>query len=286
MKKTATALVLLCAAVGGSAYALDLARATDLTTGFVTAGSLWVRYAAIGLVLLLMALAGWALIPKRPEPARRRSPLLAFWMLLCGMAFAAAGGAGLLEYLHTPGIPKIHSILQLFTAIWFLLAAASRLGRVPGPPAGSVAWGILGSLSIYLLTVMRFGFKPSGLVRVAPTVQVFSALLALVFVSSLLRRLYLPRAACGRGLYFCGCAAFFLCTCLELPLTLAFLRAGLLTPAELLTSLALALVGVLGGACALALANRPEVPEEPEDAEESEPLKRSNTSDTTGEIRF
>ncbi len=256
MKKVATALVLLCAAVGGGAYALDLARATDLNTGFVTAGSLWLRYAAIALVLLLMALAAWVLIPKQPEQAARRSPLLALWMLLCGMAFAAAGGAGVMQSLHTPGIQRIHGVLQLFTALWFLLAAVSRLASVPTPPVGSAAWGILGSLSIYMLTVMRFGFKPSGLVRVAPTVQVFSALLALVFVSSLLRRLYLPQAACGRGMYFCGCASFFLCTCLELPLTIAFQRAGLLTPADLLTSLALALVGVLGGACALALAGR------------------------------
>lgn len=262
MKKTATALVLLCAAVGGSAYALDLARTTDLHTGFVTAGSLWVRYAAIGMILLLMALASWILIPKSPAPAHRRSAAVGVCMLLCGMAFAAAGGAGLLEYLHSPGIGKTHSVLQLFTAVWFLLAAVSRLRPVPGAPAGSVFWGILGSLSIYLLTVMRFGFKPSGLVRLGPTVQVFSALLALVFVTLLLRRLYLPRAICGRGLYFCACAAFFLCTCLELPLTVAFWAADLLVPAQLLTSLALALVGVLGAACALALSERPQTSQE------------------------
>ena len=252
MKRGATLLVLLTALAGGAVHALDLLYATDPATGFVTAGPLWGRYAALWGILLLCLLAAQLLAPRQPAVLQCRSLPMGLAGLLAGAAFAAAAGAGWMQ--GGAGLEKLLVLLQLCGAVWLLASAFKRMSSWSAAPTASAVWGILASLSLYLFTMMRFGSKPSGLVRMAPTVGVLSALMGLLFFTALVRASYLPEADCGRSLYFTGTGAFFLCTCMEFPQTLIL---GRCTIAQLLSSAALAVLGLLGAVCALTLC-RPE----------------------------
>ena len=260
MKRAATWMLLLACVLAGGVHWIDLNSFTDLTTGFVLSGPVWLRYALMAVLLLACAMAARVMGVRRPEELTRRTPAMGAAALLAGLLFAAVGGVRLAGFGRAPGAEKLFCVLCLLTALWLLLAGVSRFYRSIAPPTSSAVWGVLAALSLYLLTVARFGFKPTSLVRIVPTVQVFSALAALLFLNTLSRSLYLPGAPCGRRLYLSGTAAFFLCTCLELPQALAFRRAGLLNGGELLTSAALAGLGLLGAVCALA-ASGEELPE-------------------------
>ena len=238
MKRAATCLVLLAAIAAGAAHWLDLVNFTDLATGFSSYGPLWARYAVAGAVAALCALAS-LLAARRPVGLWQRSIAQGLVSLLCAAGFAVLGGIG------------DHQGLWLFTALWMLLLAVARLSARSGLPSSSAVWGVAGTVSLYLLTVVRFIFKPSGIVRVAPTIQVFSALAALLFSTALLKSAYLPRANCGRWLSLTGSLAFFLCTCLELPQTLCLYLVSAADRDELLLSGCLGLLGLLGAVCAL-----------------------------------
>lgn len=75
--------------------------------------------------------------------------------------------------------------------------------------------GVAGSAAFYLHTVVRFVEQPASLYRILPAVEIFSALAALLFVTALLRALYLPGGVgTAPALSRCGLLAFFFCTCL------------------------------------------------------------------------
>lgn len=253
MKRFATCLILLTAVMAGAAHWLDLVNFTDLATGFATAGPLWARYAVGGAVALLGA-AGSLLAARRPAGLWRRSFAQGLAGLGCGLAFAALGGGGMIAAAGQGVSGLLQQLLYLVTALWFVLLGAARLSARPGLPTGSAAWGVAGTASLYLLTVVRFIFKPSGIVRVAPTLEVFSALAALLFATVLLKAAYLPGASCGRLLSLTGCWAFLLCTCLELPQTVCYYMVGQADRERLLLSVCLALLGLLGAASALCAA--------------------------------
>lgn len=250
MKRAATCLVLLAAIAAGAAHWLDLVNFTDLATGFSSYGPLWARYAVAGAVAALCALAS-LLAARRPVGLWQRSIAQGLVSLLCAAGFAVLGGIGLLRAVQQDLTALIQQVLWLFTALWMLLLAVARLSARSGLPSSSAVWGVAGTVSLYLLTVVRFIFKPSGIVRVAPTIQVFSALAALLFSTALLKSAYLPRANCGRWLSLTGSLAFFLCTCLELPQTLCLYLVSAADRDELLLSGCLGLLGLLGAVCAL-----------------------------------
>lgn len=84
--------------------------------------------------------------------------------------------------------------------------------------------GVAGSAAFYLHTVVRFVEQPASLYRILPAVEIFSALAALLFVTALLRALYLPgRRRYGAGTQPLRAAGFLL---LHLPCTAPGRMAG------------------------------------------------------------
>lgn len=246
MKRAVTVLTALVCLAAGLVRGLDLSAYTDWETGFVTWGSVWARYGAMAGVL---ALIGLAALVQAPGPLALTAPRrgLGVWGLLASVAFAAYAGGRI--YLLWPGrdwFALIQAGLFFLTGLWLLLAGLAHLGEELAPPTRSALLGVGATLGFYLLTVARFGFAPSTVERIGPTVEVFSALLALLLATALVRLLYLGRVRSGRGLYALGFAAFFFCTCLELPQTALSWRQGAAGLDSLALSGLLALVG-LGG---------------------------------------
>lgn len=253
MKRFATCLAALVCAAAGVVRWLDLAAYTDPATGFVTYGPVWARYAVGGGVLAVLALAS-LLACRRPMALARPSRALGAYSLAVGTGFTAYAGAQFSRlFSGLEGLALAQAVLYLLTGLWFFLLATSQLSGGLKSPTRSAAAGLIGTLSLYLLTVVRFGFQPSGIVRIGPTVEVFSALAALLFCAALVKLVYLRGAKSARWLHFAGLAAFFLCTCLELPQTVFSWQAGEAGLPDLCESGLLALLGLLGAGCSIAL---------------------------------
>lgn len=271
MKRLAAGISLLVPVAAGAVRWLDLVNFCDLTTGFVTLGPVWARYLCMALVLSLGVLASF-LAARRPSGLVRRSMSLGLLCLLAGGAFAALAGvqlAALLGGREADVLETTQTVLYLLTALWLLLLGISRVAGSTVAPSGSAWTGILGTFAFYLLTVRRFCFNPSGIVRIVPTVQVFSALSALVLLQGAVKAFYLPHLPVGRGLFFRGYLAFFFCTCLEAPQAVCLYLGGQYTLAQLAEGLALGVIGLIGLRCA-ALTVGDEQPEKPKSQEQPE----------------
>ena len=177
--------------------------------------------------------------------------------------------AALLGGREADVLETAQTVLYLLTALWLLLLGISRVAGSTVAPSGSAWTGILGTFAFYLLTVRRFCFNPSGIVRIVPTVQVFSALSALVLLQGAVKAFYLPHLPVGRGLFFRGYLAFFFCTCLEAPQAVCLYLGGQYTLAQLAEGLALGVIGLIGLRCA-ALTVGDEQPEQPKSQEQPE----------------
>lgn len=271
MKRLAAGISLLVPVAAGAVRWLDLVNFCDLTTGFVTLGPVWARYLCMALVLSLGVLASF-LAARRPSGLVRRSMSLGLLCLLAGGAFAALAGvqlAALLGGREADVLETAQTVLYLLTALWLLLLGISRVAGSTVAPSGSAWTGILGTFAFYLLTVRRFCFNPSGIVRIVPTVQVFSALSALVLLQGAVKAFYLPHLPVGRGLFFRSYLAFFFCTCLEAPQAVCLYLGGQYTLAQLAEGLALGVIGLIGLRCA-ALTVGDEQPEQPKSQEQPE----------------
>lgn len=272
MKRLTAGISLLVPVAAGAVRWLDLVNFCDLTTGFVLLGPVWARYLCMAMVLSLGVLASF-LAARRPSGLVRRSMSLGLLCLLAGGAFAALAGvqmAALLGGAEADVLETAQTVLYLLTALWLLLLGISRVAGSTVAPSGSAWTGILGTFAFYLLTVRRFCFNPSGIVRIVPTVQVFSALSALVLLQGAVKAFYLPHLPIGRGLFFQGYLAFFFCTCLEAPQAVCLYLGGQYTLAQLAEGLALGVIGLIGLRCAALTVGeeQPEQQEQPEAAEE------------------
>lgn len=272
MKRLTAGISLLVPVAAGAVRWLDLVNFCDLTTGFVLLGPVGARYLCMAMVLSLGVLASF-LAARRPSGLVRRSMSLGLLCLLAGGAFAALAGvqlAALLGGAEADVLETAQTVLYLLTALWLLLLGISRVAGSTVAPSGSAWTGILGTFAFYLLTVRRFCFNPSGIVRIVPTVQVFSALSALVLLQGAVKAFYLPHLPIGRGMFFRGYLAFFFCTCLEAPQAVCLYLGGQYTLAQLAEGLALGVIGLIGLRCAALTVGeeQSEQQEQPEAAEE------------------
>jgi len=245
MKCIAGFLLLAAGGLAGVARWLDLVNFTDLQTGFVTAGSVWLRYGVLAALVVLAALAG-RMAAARPARLESRCLWLAMPAFLGCAAFAVTGGL----YL-AGGKGFFDPLLCLLTALWLVVLGIGWAHKGGEAPALGVGGAIAGTALFFVLTLQRFVQNYSSYHRAAPALRVFSALAALWFAAALVRATLFPHTGSGRRLAAGGLTAFYLCTCLELPQTVCLWMAGQSTVADLLQSAALAAVGLLGAACAV-----------------------------------
>ena len=141
-------------------------------------------------------------------------------------------------------------LLFVIFGIWCLLLFFENLTRIP---CGKwmLTLGTLSSTVFYLQTVLRFVERPSSLYRIIPVVDILSALSALLFVTALLRALYLPDSShAARILCRSGLLAFFFCTCLALPQTVWQYAQSTETFHSLVLAAGFGCLGLTGAACA------------------------------------
>ena len=195
---------------------LDLGFWTNLESGLCIAGSVWLRYAALGIAVLVSLFAGRKLAcePKNLQSHCKPSGIAT---AMAGAFFTAAGFLRFAVGMTGAG-SFVRAILEILCGQWLARLAKSWLRKDWQPPAKSMASGIWGTLVFYWCVLSRFMENSSSWHRVSPTAQVWVLLGMLVFLSSLVRALWLPETSDGKALCASGLAAFVLGFCWELPL--------------------------------------------------------------------
>ena len=187
------------------------------------------------------------------DGVRRQSTPAGFAAAGAAACFVLAGVTRLLFGLD--GISAaVRALLELFCWVWMSLLARNWFRKGPWHrPTRSLYPAVVGSVLFYWCVLARFMENSSSWHRVAPTAAVWQALAALVFLSLLIRALYLPESANGKNFVASAMAAFALCFCWEVPQVLELMLDGMrLTQLpELLFGLGLCGIGALGGICAL-----------------------------------
>lgn len=239
---------------------VDLALFTDAETGLCVVGSVWLRYAALAVAILLAVAAGRA---AKPEARKLCSPCKPSGvMAVLGAGFMAATFVAKLALWDSSVVGRIiMAFLSLSCSAWLLALGRSWMGKSWKRPSDDLTHVVLGTAVFYWCVLARFMENSSSWHRVAPTAAVWQALAALLLLSSLARALYLPKPENGRTLCAAGLAALCLCLCWELPHAAVLAVGAAAEPAllpELFAALALCCVGALGGVCAAACARRPE----------------------------
>ncbi len=252
---------------------VDLVNFTDLETGFVLVGSVWLRYGALAL-LLCLALVAQLMASRRASSFEQPCPLTGGLLLLLATALAAHSAVAcylalapdslfaaltgnlvatqpMLAWLGMVDTLSLAiALLGLICAVWLCLVAFSQFGNAYRLPAGGVGFGIAGSIYCYAVLIARFAGNQSSYHRIDPTLSVFAAAAALWFFTVLLRAIYYPENAVGRKIYCAGLVCFYLCTCCTLPQIICDFWVGNITLGALSEQLVFALVGLMGAAYA------------------------------------
>lgn len=240
-------LSILLSAALGIARGADLAFGTDAVTGLCTVGSVWWRYAALGAVVLAAVLIGRHCAGKA-ETVRSRQPLAGVLAFAGAVCFLAAAGAQLAVGLSATS-SFVRSILECICAVW--LSTLGRCWLTPSgwkKPTGGLYLAVAGSVLFYWNVLMRFMENSSSWHRVEPTAMVWQMLAALVFLSAMIRALWLPETSNGCQLCEAGICTFLLCFCWELPRVLVLLFHGITAAdlPEVLFGLGMCCIGALG----------------------------------------
>ena len=236
----------------GVGRGIDLALFTDAETGLCTAGSVWLRYGALAVAVGVAVLAGRSGDPEPDVLERQRKPsgIIALAAAVC---FGLAGVSRIL-WMHSSILMLVRAVLELLCAFWLLCLGRSWLRKEWQAPTRSLTPAVLGNVIFYWCVLARFMENSSSWHRVAPTAMVWQLLAGLVFLSTLIRALYLPGTASGRTLCASALASFALCLCWELPTVVQMAvknGAAVLTAPAVWFRLGLCCVGVLGGLCAV-----------------------------------
>ena len=226
---------------------LDLALWTDWESGLCLYGSVWLRYAVLAVAVLGALFAGYKLA-RQPDILRSRCVPSGTTAALAGAFFALAGVLRLAVGITGVGA-LVRAVLEVVCGVWFVLLAKSwRSKSEYRLPSQSMTPAVLGTAVFYWCVLSRFMENSSSWHRAEPTAMVWQLLAALVFLSALLRALWLPETSNGRTLCMAGLASFELCFCWELPRVLVMLFRGLTAAdlPELLFGFGLCCVGALG----------------------------------------
>ena len=231
---------------------VDLALFTDAETGLCVVGSVWLRYAALAVAILLAVAAGRA---AKPEARKLCSPCKPSGvMAVLGAGFMAATFVAKLALWDSSVVGRIiMAFLSLFCSAWLLALGRSWMSKSWKRPSDDLTHVVLGTAVFYWCVLARFMENSSSWHRVAPTVVVWQMLAALVFLSVLGRALSLPDTADSRTLCASGLTVSALCLCWEFPQLLdTLLRGGVLARLpDFFFGLGLCCIGVLGGICAV-----------------------------------
>lgn len=232
MKNSKRLAVLLCAA--WLVFRItDLALFTDPSTGFVTSGPAWLRWAvALCAAVFISLLSHW--VPRDTVPRAGCAQ---------GAALTAAGVFFTLSALAALSAP-IHALLTLAAGIWCLFFGIRMLRG--GKRVLHAAWCLPVLVPIMAALIWQFSVIPASTARLDCTFRVLGGAAAALFLCVLFKEIFAPGTPCGRDAFRCGMMALLFCTCQETPQALSALLCGRITLSAALFSFGQGALGLCG----------------------------------------
>lgn len=225
---------------------IDLALLTDAETGLCIVGSVWLRYGVLAVAVGAAVAAGRCCKPQAGALRGHCTPSGV-------VALAAAvcyGEAAVLRilWMGSSVAMLIRAALEALCAFWMIGLGLSWLRKDWKTPTCSLTPAVLGSAVFYWCVLARFMENSSSWHRVEPTAMVWQMLAALVFLSAMVRALWLPETSNGCQLCEAGICTFLLCFCWELPRVLVLLFHGITAAdlPEVLFGFGMCCIGTLG----------------------------------------
>lgn len=272
MKKTACAALLLGSVFLGGWFAADLFRNTSPQTMLIQSGSTALRYILPFFLSAVCVLAGRMI---RPNEALKESAVSRAAAAALSVASASCGfhmmiqlwedrepdyGQHRMNLVHITGmrfVLGLCAVLLVVYAVWnvFFLCETG----VQGHSMRLMVPGMAGSAAFFIYVFFIAFAQPVSVYRIGPTMEILSALSALLFTVALLRAAYRPDYSTAlRSLFRSGCCAFLFCTCIGAPYAVWKFANGVETAVTPPFSLVLGLIGVLGAVYAWSAASQTE----------------------------
>ena len=225
---------------------IDLTFWTDAETGLCVVGPVWLRYAALAAVVGIAVAAGRSSQPK-PDALRGRCIPSGVAALAAAVCYGETAVLRIL-WMHSSVVMLLRAVLEALCAFWMLGLGLSWLRKDWKAPTRSLTPAVLGSVIFYWCVLARFMENSSSWHRVEPTAMVWQMLAALVFLSAMVRALWLPETSNGCQLCEAGICTFLLCFCWELPRVLVLLFHGITAAdlPEVLFGFGMCCIGALG----------------------------------------
>ena len=225
---------------------IDLALLTDAETGLCIVGSVWLRYGALAVAVGAAVAAGRC---SQPQAGALRGHCTPSGVVALAAAVCYGEAAVLrILWMGSSAVMLIRAALEALCAFWMIGLGLSWLRKDWKTPTRSLTPAVLGSAVFYWCVLARFMENSSSWHRVEPTAMVWQMLAALVFLSAMVRALWLPETSNGCQLCEAGICTFLLCFCWELPRVLVLLFHGI-TAADLpdvLFGFGMCCIGALG----------------------------------------
>ena len=135
----------------GVGHMVDLALFTDAETGLCVVGSVWLRYAALAVAILLAVAAGRA---AKPEARKLCSPCKPSGvMAVLGAGFMAATFVAKLALWDSSVVGRIiTAFLSLFCSAWLLALGRSWMSKSWKRPSDDLTHVVLGTAVFYWKT--------------------------------------------------------------------------------------------------------------------------------------
>ena len=225
---------------------IDLALLTDAETGLCIVGSVWLRYGALAVAVGAAVAAGRC---SQPQAGALRSHCTPSGVVALA-ATVCYGLAAVLRilWMGSSVAMLIRAALEALCAFWMIGLGLSWLRKDWKTPTRSLTPAVMGSVIFYWCVLARFMENSSSWHRVEPTAMVWQMLAALVFLSAMVRALWLPETSNGCQLCEAGICTFLLCFCWELPRVLVLLFHGITAAdlPEVLFGFGMCCIGALG----------------------------------------
>lgn len=266
------AALAICIAAGVGRFWDLIANSEVGGSGFVTLGSVWVRYGVLALLVVgLFVLGKTARAKQTLESVELPMPPLTAVLAVCALCSGVMGAAYAVNQFAHPTTSLGHAeagaaaimfafVLRFVFAVSMLVfgvwCVVLCLRKQPLQPAKGLArtLGFFGVVAFCILPLIRYAENPASVYRILRILPICSALAAMLFVVRLLGTLCVTFTPARRGELACaGLCAFLLCTCVEAPQLLWQMQTTGVAVAELWTGATLALLGCVGATTALAV---------------------------------
>lgn len=225
---------------------IDLALLTDAETGLCIVGPVWLRYGALAVAVGAAVAAGRC---SQPQAGALRGRCVPSGVVALAAAVCYGEAAVLrILWMGSSVVMLIRAALEALCAFWMIGLGLSWLRKDWKTPTRSLTPAVLGSVIFYWCVLARFMENSSSWHRVEPTAMVWQMLAALVFLSAMVRALWLPETSNGCQLCEAGICTFLLCFCWELPRVLVLLFHGITAAdlPEVLFGFGMCCIGALG----------------------------------------